>query len=128
MIVNASDSDINSNPSLPDLSQGVNTFLQNVSIGFVQKQQYNGLTQETIAYQTYMAVKQPMKEELAIQMDGERSWKWYEIHSTPELVLATDDVIVFGGIRYRVMAKMAYLEYGYVSYQVIEDYQTPGQI
>lgn len=124
-MINAKNFKVNQLASaLPDVSVSVNEFLQNVSIGFVQKQQIKGLTQEVIVYKPYMAVKQPMREELSIQMEGERSWKWYTIHATPDLVLATDDVIVFDTLRYRVMGKKNYAEYGYVEYDVIEDYQT----
>ena len=123
MILNGKDKLVGCSPALPDLSQGVETFLQNVIIGIVQKSQIGGFTQEVILYNKYMAVKQPMKEDLAIQMEGERSWKWYEIHAEINLVLATDDVIVFDQLRYRVMGKLNFAEYGYVTYHVIEDYR-----
>lgn len=110
--------------ALPDVSVSVNEFLQNVKIGIVQKQQIEGFTEEITVYKFYRAVKQPMDEQLAIQMEGERSWKWYRIHATPDLILVTDDRIVFDCLIYRVMGKRDYKEYGYVEYDVIEDYQT----
>lgn len=109
--------------ALPDVSVSVNEFLQNVKLGFVQKQQIEGVTQEITTYKFYRAVKQPMNEDLQIKMEGERSWKWFTIHATPDLILVTDDIIIFEGLRYRVMGKMDYKEYGYVEYHVIEDYQ-----
>lgn len=124
MIVNGKDKKLSdTSTALPDLSGGVNYFLQKIKIGYVQKRQVNGYTQEVIVYNDYQATKQVKNMDLEILKEGERDWKWYTLHATPELVLNSDDVIVIDQVRYRVMSSLDFKEYGYVEYTVIEDYQ-----
>jgi len=70
-----------------------------------------------------MGVRQPLSaQKLMMKPEGQRSWKWEMIHSTPELVLSVDEVIVFGRTRYRVMEKFDWKEYGYVEYHIVQDF------
>lgn len=109
---------------LPDVGYSVMQFLQTVKIGIIEKQQINGYTQEIINYIKTQAARQPLSaQELAIKAEGERSWKWEKIHTTPEVKLSTDDRIVFKGIPYRVMEKFDYTEYGFLEYHVVEDFR-----
>ena len=124
MITNGKDANFGlASSALPDVSGGVMSFLQPVSIGVVQKQQIDGYTEEIIKYTSTFACRQPMPEAMAVRKDGERSWKWSIIHITPELALLTDDVFLLYGVRYRIMQINDWTEYGYKEMHVIADYK-----
>lgn len=54
---------------------------------------------------------------------GERDWQWESIHAFPTLQLQPDDIITFDDVDYRVMNKSDYKEYGYVVYEIVQDYE-----
>ncbi len=67
---------------------------------------------------------QPLSlEQLAIKKEGERSWRWFEIHCTTDLVLQTDDVIKRDSVPYRVMADLGWDDNGFRQYHVVNDYR-----
>ena len=114
--------------ALPDVSGSVDMFLQPVAIGIVSKQQVDGYTQEIVNYVKTRAVRQPFSPQmLEVKPEGERAWRWETIHALPDLILSTDDIILWGDHRYRVMRKSNYAEYGYVLYEIIEDYDNRVQ-
>jgi hypothetical protein len=65
-------------------------------------------------------------EQLSLKPEGERSWRWFMVHTTIDVVLVTDDVIVRGTEKFRVMEKLDYTENGFVEYHVINAYDGPG--
>ena len=113
---------------LPDVSQVVNSFLQPMLIGIVQTTMINGYANEIIVYKKVKASRQPMAEQLAIRKEGDRSWRWHVIHATSELDLATNDVVVLKNIRYRVMQRIDWAEYGFREYHAIETYKPEGTL
>lgn len=114
--------------ALPDVSGSVDMFLQPVTIGVVSKQQVDGYTQEIINYVKTRAVRQPFSPRmLEVKPEGERSWRWETVHALPDLILNPDDIILWGDHRYRVMQKSDFAEYGYVLYEIIEDYDNRVQ-
>ena len=123
MIKNAKDQKVYElDNALPDMSEAVMDFLQPVVLKKINKQQVNGYTQEIeIPIQT-SAVVIPMSTEMSIKMEGERTWRWSTMYCLADLIFATDDVIIYRHSRYRIMHKMDYAQYGYVSYEMIEDY------
>ena len=109
--------------SLPDVSSSVLALLQKVRVGVIQKQVINNRTQEIPVWRDAMVCRQAMPEKLAITKEGERSWRWHSIWATPDLDLETDDILIIRGIRYRIMDKENWAEYGYFAYSAIEDYR-----
>ncbi len=73
-------------------------------------------------------VQQLGDEELKILPEGERSWKWKMIHCTPDLVLRTDDNIVYRGLRYDVMDRRDFEDYGYVKYMIVNKYTDASRV
>jgi hypothetical protein len=72
-----------------------------------------------------VGVIQPLTgQALEIKPEGERSWAWKELHCLPDLILETDDVVEIGGKPNRVMARKDYRDFGYLRYELVEDYQT----
>jgi hypothetical protein len=122
-IINAKDKNLYETNDLPDVSGGVNMFLQSIKLGMITKKQIAGYTHEFVKYVYAKAVRQAFTtEQLILRPEGERSWKWYTLHMTPEFQLKTDDIIIIYDMRMRIMERLDYLEYGFIEYHAIEDF------
>lgn len=65
-------------------------------------------------------------QQLRMKPEGQRSWQWNQIYALPVVSLKPDDVLITqDGLHYRVMEKLDYSQYGYISYHVIEDFNPP---
>lgn len=64
-------------------------------------------------------------EQLSIRPEGERSWRWFMVHTTIDVVLLTDDIITRAGVPYRVMDKGDYTDNGFVEYHIVNAYDNP---
>lgn len=60
--------------------------------------------------------------ELRLKPEGERKWKWNMLHTTPDVSLTDGEVFRVKGVPYRVMALSPYQEYGYIMYELVENY------
>lgn len=58
-------------------------------------------------------------KQLSIRPEGERTWRWFMIHSLTDLTLQTDDIIQRDGVRYRVMEIGDYRDNGVYEYHVV---------
>lgn len=73
---------------------------------------------------SFRGVIQPLQERaLAILPEGQRSWTWLMLHSDPTLKLQTDDVVLYNGVRTRVMGLKDYTIYGYLEYKLVQDWE-----
>ena len=123
MLINANTLTLQNNVGgLPDASAAVMTLLQPVNVMTVTQQLINGyykpLTQ-TVATQASI---QPLPQELAIKMEGERNWRWSLINILPNVNLDNNDLITLFGIQYKVMKKENWAQYGYINYFVVENF------
>lgn len=109
---------------LPDVSGGAMLFFQPIKVFVIQKEQVKGYTQEKeICKQTY-GVRQPFTpQQLNIKTEGERAWIWNKLHCLPDLILKNDDKVRIQGIPFRVVSKTDYREYGYLEYDLVQDYR-----
>jgi len=125
-IFNAADvplSELNTN--LPNMSTTLSGWFQNIIVGLITKTVVNNRTVETsVNYDTRGVVQPFTPEQLEIKSEGERSWKWFMLHCQPSLVLQTDDIITIRNVRYRVMGKLGFDAYGYIQYELVDDYTT----
>lgn len=124
MIQNANKKTVSqSTPGIPYVGDAITSFFQRIVFGIIQKTQVDGFTQEIIEEVENYGVRQPFSpEQLKILKEGERSWNWSNLHCATDLILNTDDRILIHGVRYRVMSKTDYTEYGYLEYSIVEDY------
>lgn len=124
MISNASDRSLSSNPgTLPNVSEALFSYFQRLTFTAIVKTIVNFQVLETKIGTSFMGVRQPFTpQQLSLKPEGQRAWKWETIHATPELILSPDDVISFDGNPYRVMRKSDFKEYGYVLYEICQDY------
>lgn len=113
------------NPGLPNLSTAVGAWSSKISFAVVGKRQQDFETVETLIPKTAYGMFQPMRPQLLnIKPEGERSWRWQELYVSPSCELSVDDIVVFDRVRYRVMSKQDFSYYGFVRYELLQDYQT----
>lgn len=73
--------------------------------------------------QETFGMMQPMSpRRVAIKPEGQRAWEWQTLHCTPDFVLKPDEVVEYRGTRYRVSGKTNWREYGFVEYELVNDY------
>lgn len=123
-ILNARDVLLSANPgTLPNVQDAMTSWFQVLTFTKIKKEIVNFQLVETSESTTFCGVRQPFTaQQLSMKPDGQRNWKWETIHAFPNLILKPDDVIVFSGCVYRVMQKTDYKEYGYIEYQIVQDY------
>lgn len=123
-LINAKDLTIPNNVGgLPDVSAAVMTLLQPVTAMTVTQQLINGYYKPVVQTIQTQASIQPLPQELAIKMEGERNWRWSLIHILPNIILDNNDLITLFGVQYKVMKKENWAQYGYVDYYVVEGFQ-----
>jgi hypothetical protein len=75
----------------------------------------------------FRGVIQPLSvRTLILKPEGQRSWTWLQLHSDPVLTLQTDDVILWRGIQTRIMGRTDFQLYGYVYYELVQDWSDSG--
>lgn len=123
-ISNAKDRPIYQGGGLPNMSATLTGWFQTLTFTKITTQIIDHQAKETEEPIITSGVRQPFSpQQLKILPQGQRAWKWEMIHAVPSLVLEVDDIIVFGGNRYRVMERLDYTEYGYVQYNICQGYE-----
>lgn len=122
-IVSANKMKVYDSNDLPDMSEGVQMFFQNIFIEILHKQNSEGFLQEfakPVRTQGVRVTQTP--QQLAMKPEGQRDWKWSNLFMLPEPKLRVDDIVKIQGTKYRVMQKSDNKEYGVCSYELLEDY------
>lgn len=124
-IHNAKNVLLSQNPgTLPNVSDALGDWFQPILMIKVIKLQVNYQTLERGDPIHFQGVLQPASaRELQMKPEGERDWSWFTLHAYPTLILVPDDIVWIQTVRYRVMKQTDYAVYGYVEYQMIQDYQ-----
>ncbi len=127
-IKNASSTPINQNSgTVPNMSGALLSWFQKMIFGLVVKTVSGFQVVETETQVSFMGVWQPLTgRQLLMKPEGQRQWDWYWVHSDPSLNLKVDDVIIYLGKQYRVMAKKDYSLYQYIEWHLVEDYTGSG--
>ena len=113
----------NGQGNLPNVQGAMLEWFQTLSFVQIVKSIVNFQVVETETTTVFQGVRQPFTaQQLLMKPEGQRLWKWETIHSFPDLQLKPDDRIIFGTLKYRVMQKSDWKEYGYIEYHIIEDY------
>lgn len=82
---------------------------------------------ETATAILFRGVVQPLQaRRLLLKSEGQRAWTWLWMHSDPSLRLEVDDVVVYLGVQTRVMARKDYTIYGYIEYELCQDWTGAG--
>ena len=128
-IFNANSILLSQNPgTLPQMNDALFNWYQPMTFTTIVKTV--GPTYDVVETPTnvdFLGVWQPFgPEDLKMKPEGQRSWSWFMVHAEPGLVLNTDDVVLYLGIQYRVMAKYNYACYAYMEYHLVLDFTGSG--
>lgn len=113
--------------SVPNMSETLFDWFQTMVFTIIEKKVVFFQNEEVPTNYNFLGVWQPFtSSQLMLKPEGQRSWDWFTLHSTPNLPMKNDDVVGYNLRQYRVMKKTDYTEYGYIEYQLIEDYIGSG--
>ena len=124
-ITNAKDLSLDESlTQLPNMRDAILEWLRPITFSLVTKSITNFKVTETVTTINTQGVRQPMSpQQLELKPEGQRAWKWQTLHCLPNIQLLVDDIVVFDGIKYRVMQKLDWKEYGYLEYHICEAFQ-----
>ncbi len=113
---------------LPNMEDAMYSYFQPMTFETVVKTvQRGGDVLEAPTPVTFQGVWQPLSAQaLAMKPEGQRQWKWFRLHAQVFLNLKPDDVVIYLGTQYRVMARFDYVLYGYNEYHLVDDYTGSG--
>lgn len=125
IIQNASNKKLSQNTgTLPDMSSALLDWFQSMVFEIITKSVVNFKNSEIAQKVQFQGVMQSFTDrQLEIKPEGQRSWKWQMLHSDTTLILKNDDVVLYRGLRYRVMSNMDYSPYGYLEYHLAQDFR-----
>ncbi|MDR2676134.1 MAG: hypothetical protein LBC18_15030 [Opitutaceae bacterium] len=111
---------------LPFVGGAMTGWFRPLTAGVVTKAIVDFEAVETVAQITFRGVRQPLNpKRLDLKPEGQRAWKWDTLHCEPSLKLKNDDVVMLDGTRHRVMNVSDFSEYGYMYYEIAEDFAPP---
>lgn len=114
--------------TLPDVSDVLPDWFQHLTFQLVTKVQQDYETVEVLTTIRTEGVRQPMSaQQLDLKPEGQRAWKWETIHCLPDVKLKVDDIIIFDGVKYRVMQKWNWAEYGYLEYEICQAFTNSSE-
>lgn len=125
MIINGKNTSLkNSFSTLPNVSEVLPEWFQPMTFELVTKSIVDYEVQETLVEIKTQGVRQPMTaQQLSIKPEGQRGWKWETLHCLPNVKLNIDDIIIFDNVKYRVMHRWNWAEYGYLEYEICQAYE-----
>ena len=125
MIKNGKDTKLNeSTGTLPDVSGAMLGWFQKMTVEIICKTIINFRVVETLRTVNFSGVIQPFTDQQINMMPiGQRAWRWYTLHAETSLDLKIDDVMLYSDVKYRVQSKANYNKYGYVKYNLVEDFE-----
>lgn len=127
-IVNAKNTPLNQNSgTVPDVGGALLQWFQPMIFEPIVKSVEGFELDELGDPISFRGVIQPLSNrDLLIKPEGQRAWTWLMLHSDISLRLNVDDVVRWLGIQYRVMARKDYSIYGYMTYELVQDYTGSG--
>lgn len=127
-ILNASNIPLNeAQGTVPNVNGGMRNWNQELTFTLVTKMTKAFQVVETGEEVSFRGVIQPLSNrDLQLRPEGQRAWTWFMLHADPALVLQVDEVVVYLGVQTRVMARKDYKIYGYIYYELVQDYSGAG--
>lgn len=112
---------------LPQVGDVVASWARPIVVGLVTKTMRNEEVVEAVEEISTRGMIQPFtSSQLALKPEGQRTWDWSALHVLPDLDAKLDDIITMYGRRFRVMTKKDYTLYGYIRYELVENYTEVG--
>jgi hypothetical protein len=123
VISNAKNIKIGSYGRLPNMSNTIIGWFQDITFGVVTRGSLDFDDTEVVNTVKTKGVVQPYKPtELEIEEAGTRSWGWLMVHCLPDLVLYNNQFVYYEGVKYKVMNLLPYDKYGFRQYTLCEAY------
>lgn len=111
----------------PQMHETIQGWFQPMTVGIVTVQNVDRQAVESITTIETKGVIQPLSARAVEQKpEGQRDWKWSMLHCAKNLLLKNNDVIRIHGVQFRVMKNWQYQDYGYLQYDICEDFQPPN--
>ena len=108
---------------LPSVRSTVTGWFRPLVLGRVTKTVVDFEVKEVFRELRCLGVIQPFgPNQLRMKPEGQRSWEWKMLHTQSEVHLENDERFKIAGVPYRVMSNQDYSEYGYRSYELVQDY------
>jgi hypothetical protein len=128
-IINAGDKDLTQTfNNLPQVGDVIISWFQPLTFDKITKTLVDGETVETSETIETRGVRQPAgAERLKMLPEGQRSWKVQSLWCLPDAVLKNDDIVIFAGVKYRVLQKIDWAQYGYLEYLITETFTQAAQ-
>jgi hypothetical protein len=109
--------------ALPSMSETITGWFVPLTLIRVVKTVADFETKEVRREINCLGMVQPFgPRELRMKPEGQRSWNWQMLHTTPDVALKNDEEFTIRGTRYRVMSQQNWSAYGYISYELVQDY------
>lgn len=113
--------------TVPDVSGAMTDWFQPMVFTQIAKSVVGFEAVETPTQVNCLGVIQPLSgRRLELKPEGQRAWTWLLLHADPSLVLEVDEVVVYNGVQTRVMSRKDYRLYGYVEYELVQDWTGAG--
>lgn len=127
-IINAANIPLNEiSGTVPDVSGALKDYFQKMTFTPLRKTVSGFQVVENAFPLTFWGVIQPFTpRQLMLKPEGERAWSWFTLHAEAGATLKVDDVALYLGKQYRVMASTDFRLYGYLVYQLITDWTGSG--
>lgn len=127
-ILNARNIPLNMQQStVPNMSGALTDWFQPMEFVRVRKIVKNFQLVEVNERIPFRGVIQPLHaRDLILKPEGQRAWTWFMLHAQTSLILSVDEIVHYDCVPTRVMARNNYALYGYVSYELVQDYDKCG--
>lgn len=113
--------------TVPDMSGALTDYYQRLVFEKLQKT-VSGF--EVVENPTIIVFRGMIQEEkpreLQMKPEGQRAWTWFRMHTDLAVTLEVDEVVIWNGVQTRVMSKGDYSIYGYMTYELVQDWQGSG--
>lgn len=125
MIKNAKNISLSSDSNtLPNMEEGMKGWFQKITIKLITKTVVDFQNKEEEKSVTFSGVVQPLSpRSIEMKPEGQRKWRWLQIHADITLVMDIDDIVRYDNVKFRVKARGEYNHFGYYRYELMEDYE-----
>lgn len=122
-IINGRDKPLIFASTVPQAGPSMRAWFQKLALVLVRKQIVDFEEKEVREPFTTNGVIQPLStRELEMKPEGQRAWEWQMLHCENGLTLIPDEIVEYHGTKYRVMGQKSYSAYGYLYYELVNDY------
>jgi hypothetical protein len=106
---------------LPKMTSALSAWQQRFSFEVVRKSVIDFEVKEIKSRIDFAGVITPLSaRQLEIKPEGQRAWRWFEVHTSAAIEIKPDDIVTFKCKKYRVMAQHDFSDYGYWRYEIAE--------